>query len=473
MADKACVLIVDDEQTVCWSLGRALSGNGRDVATAASAEEGLALCEQQRPDVVLLDVRLPGMSGVEALQKFRQLDSQLPVIVMTAYGDLDTAVGVVRDGAFDYVAKPFDLDEALRLVDRALRHRQTLAELKDSAPTQATFSDELVGRSPAMQEAFKRVALASQSDASVVIRGESGVGKELVARAIHRFSSRNDGPFLPVHVASLNSSLIESELFGHVKGAFTGATVDRLGLFTLADGGTVFLDEIGEIPLGVQVKLLRLVEQREALPVGGMTPQRLDVRLLAATYRNLETMVRAGTFRHDLYYRVAVFDIEIPPLRERIEDILPLAEHFLRRVAPAAPPIPPETVRWLESHPWHGNGRELRNALEHAAILSRQGPLLPEHFPRLSSQILAEPAKSADEELQQALRLWCQAKLDNAGGEKVENLYATMLSQIEPVLLEEVIRRVHGNRWAAAEQLGLNRATVRKRLRAYGLEDRA
>src|SRR5262245_12018756 len=235
-----------------------------------------------------------------------------------------------------------------------------------------------------MQLVFKRIALVSPRDACVLITGESGTGKELVARAIHRHSSRRDRPFLPVHVAALNPSLVESELFGHVKGAFTGASQARPGLLALAEGGTVFLDELADIPLPVQVKLLRVLEHNEVLPVGANQTHRLDIRILSATHQDLAQRVVEGGFRHDLFYRLNVFQIHLPPLRERPGDILPLAEHFLRRFAAGALPLPPETQKFLVSMPWLGNVRELRNALEHAAILSRGGPLLPEHFPALT-----------------------------------------------------------------------------------------
>src|SRR5205823_6591289 len=238
--------------------------------------------------------------------------------------------------------------------------------------------EEFVGRSPVMQAAFQRIALVAPREACVLVTGESGTGKELVARAIHRYSARRDRPFLPVHIAALNPNLVESELFGHVKGAFTGATGARPGLLALADGGTVFLDELADIPLPVQVKLLRALEHNEVLPVGANQPQPLNIRILTATHQDLGRCVAEGRFRHDLYFRLNVFQVPLPPLRERPEDVEPLAEHFLRRFEPNALPLPAETVRFLQSLPWFGNVRELRNALEHAAIVARGGPLLPE-----------------------------------------------------------------------------------------------
>jgi two-component system nitrogen regulation response regulator GlnG len=461
------ILIVDDEEAVCWALERALSKEGHRVAVASSAEDAFALAQKQRFDAVLLDVRLPGMDGLSALGRLRELTSDAPVIVVTAFGNLSTAVKAVEGGAFDYLAKPFDLGQALEAVARALQRRAQPAV----APTDngaAEPPEEIVGRSQAMQTVFKRIALVAPRDACVLITGESGTGKELVARAIHRHSPRRDRPFLPVHVAALNPNLVESELFGHVKGAFTGAAQARPGLLALADGGSVFLDELADIPLPVQVKLLRVLEHNEVLPVGGNQPEPLQIRIIAATHQDLAHRVAEGHFRHDLYFRLNVFQVHLPPLRERPEDIPALAEHFLRRFEPSALPLAAATVQFLQSLPWLGNVRELRNALEHAAIVARGGPLLPEHFPTLA--ISPGPSTPA-EQLAAAVRLWLTEQMKPASGEAPSELYAELLRGIEPALFDEVMRRVQGNRWVAAKWLGLNRATVRKKLGMYGLTD--
>jgi two-component system nitrogen regulation response regulator GlnG len=458
------ILIIDDEEGICWTLQRALAREGHQVQVAASAEQAFERIVQQRPDAILLDVRLPGMDGLTALGRLRQLTHDAPIIVVTAFGNLNTAVKAVEGGAFDYLAKPFDLNQALDAVARALQRRA----LDDSAPAgpgkPAPGSEEIVGSSPAMQVVFKRIALVAPRDACVLITGESGTGKELVARAIHRYSGRRERPFLPVHVAALNPGLVESELFGHVRGAFTGATQSRPGLLALADGGTVFLDELGDIPLPVQVKLLRALEHNEVLPVGGNQPEPLRIRILAATHQDLPRLVQENLFRHDLFFRLNVFQIHLPPLRDRPEDILPLVEHFLRRFEPGALPLLPETNGFLRSQPWLGNVRELRNALEHAAILARGGPLLPEHFPTVASGVATgDPT----EQLTGVVRQWVEEKLKQSRPEAPTNLYAELLRCVEPALLEEVMRRVQGNRWVAAQWLGLNRATVRKKLGLY------
>jgi two-component system, NtrC family, nitrogen regulation response regulator GlnG len=465
--DRKHVLIVDDEEAVCWALERALTREGYSVSVAASAEQAFALLARRRPDAVILDVRLPGMDGLTALARIRELADDVPVIVATAFGNLPTAVRAVEGGAFDYLAKPFDLGQALDAVGRALNRPPAPEEAsRERERPEAEAPEEIVGRSPAMQAVFKRIALVAPRDACVLITGESGTGKELVARAVHRYSPRRDRPFLPVHVAALNPNLVESELFGHVRGAFTGATQARPGLLVLADGGTVFLDELADIPLPVQVKLLRVLEHNEVLPVGGTQTQPLNIRILAATHQDLGRCVAEGRFRHDLYFRLNVFGVSLPPLRERPEDIEPLAEHFLRRFEPRALPLLPETVRFLQGLPWFGNVRELRNALEHAAIVARGGPLLPEHFPR---NALDPSAQTPAEQLAATVRKWLADRVRAAGGRPPADLYGELLRCVEPALLEDVMRRVQDNRWVAAQWLGLNRATVRKKLAHYGL----
>jgi two-component system nitrogen regulation response regulator GlnG len=461
------ILVVDDEEAVCWTLERALRGEGHRVDVAPSAEVAFRLAQDHRPDVIILDVRLPGMDGLSALERLRQLSDDAPVIVVTAFGNLATAVRAVEGGAFDYLAKPFDLDHALITVGRALQRRALQPALPSAEPVEPP--EEIVGTSAVMQTVFKRIALVAPRDACVLITGASGTGKELVARAVHRYSARRDRPFLPVHIAALNPGLVESELFGHVKGAFTGAAQARPGLLALADGGTVFFDELADIPLPVQVKLLRVLEHGEVYPVGSSQAQPLSVRVLAATHQDLERKVAAGEFRHDLYFRLNVFRIHLPPLAERREDIVPLAEHFLRRLEPAALPLVAATVQYLLEQPWPGNVRELRNALEHAVIVARGGPLLPEHFPASSTLTPLSAACG----LADAVRRWLDDRIRAAAPASPADLYAELLRQVEPPLLDEVMRRLEGNRFVAAQWLGLNRATVRKKLALYGLAARS
>jgi two-component system, NtrC family, nitrogen regulation response regulator GlnG len=464
------ILLVDDEEAVCWALERALTRDGHRVTVAASAEQALVQAEKQHPDVIVLDVRLPGMDGLSALGRLRQLTGDAPIIVVTAFGNLGTAVRAVEEGAFDYLAKPFDLEQALESIHRALQRRALQQQTPPAEPdiSAAAAPEEIVGRSAAMQMVFKRIALVAPRDSCVLITGASGTGKELVARALHRYSARRERPFLPVHIAALNPNLVESELFGHVKGSFTGATQSRPGLLALADGGTVFLDELADIPLAVQSKLLRVLEHNEVLPVGSNQAQPLDVRILTATHQDLERRIADGAFRHDLFFRLNVFQIHLPALRERRDDILPLAEHFLQRIDARALPLLQQTAEFLTAQPWLGNVRELRNALEHAVIVARGGPLLPEHFPAVKTTF---GPLTVVEQLDAAVRAWFADRLKATPGTPPAALYQELLKCVEPALLDEVMRRVQGNRWVAAQWLGLNRATVRKKLGVYGLTD--
>ncbi|REK08261.1 MAG: sigma-54-dependent Fis family transcriptional regulator [Planctomycetota bacterium] len=461
------VLVVDDEESICWGLKRLLSESGHDVSVAASAEEALETVARRTPDLVVLDVRLPGMDGLTAMQRLRDLAGPIPIVVITAFGNLDVAVTAMRNGAFDYLAKPFDLEQAAIVIDRALAHRAPARSSEQSEPG-ATHA-ELLGTSPAMQEVFKRIALVSPTDASVLITGESGTGKELVARAVHRHSSRADRPFVPIHLASLSPSLVESELFGHVRGAYTGAEGERQGMLELADGATVFFDEAGDIPPSVQVKLLRVLEQHELVPVGSAEPRATSFRVIAATNRPLNDSGEKPALRRDLYYRLAAFEIALPPLRERVEDIPLLAEHFLRlahRGSASAPRLSEAALAELCRRPWPGNVRQLRHAVEHGMLLARGGEIGVEHLPPASE---LEPTGGAGDRLAVAVRAWTQQRL--AQGSSHGRLYQALLSQVEPSLFETVLSRTSGNRAAAADTLGIHRATLRKKLAGAGEED--
>ena len=461
---SATLLIVDDEEAISWALRKAFERLGHTVGVAASAEAALDLAEKLKPDAIILDVRLPGMDGLTALGRLREITRNAPIIVITAHGNLSTAVRAVEGGAFDYLAKPFDLSQALDAVARALASHTRPVE--EPTPTLEPDDEELVGRSLAMQAVFKRIALVAPTDASVLITGESGTGKELVARAVHRHSLRKDRLFLPVHVAALNPNLVESELFGHVKGAFTGAAQAKPGLLALADGGTVFLDELGDIPLPVQAKLLRVLEHQDVLPVGGSVPTKINVRVLAATHADLLKQVNAGLFRHDLYFRLNVFEVHLPTLRDRPEDIPQLCDHFLRRFG-VSPALGDETAGYLRSRMWPGNVRELRNALEHAAIVARGGPLLPDHFPPPAA--VGGPETVA-QRIGALVRDWVREQ--SQGAEPTE-LYDELLRCVEPALLDEVLQQTNNNRVASARRLGLARATLRKLIAKYRAPDEA
>lgn len=464
------VLIIDDEEPIAWALRRAFEREKCKVAVAATAEEGLAKAKQSPPDVVFLDVRLPGMDGLTALGELKKVAPNAAVVVITAHGNLNTAVKAVEGGAFDYLAKPFELAQALDAAKRAMANRESSTNGGREPPVALgevdNNPDALVGRSPAMQTVFKRIALVAPSNACVLITGESGTGKELVARAIHANSPRRGKPLFAAHVAAFNPNLVESELFGHVKGAFTGADKARDGLLKLADGGTVFLDELADIPLPVQAKLLRVLERQEVQPVGANESHTVDVRVVSATHTDLSAAVREGKFRHDLFFRLNVYPIHLPPLRDRVDDIPILSEHFLRKfgIANPAGALPAETLAFLKARPWPGNVRELRNALEHAAIEARGGPLRPEHFPEPTTA--TGPASTA-ERMRSLVAEWVRELVQALDGKEPADLHQKLIEEVEPAVVDEVLRQVDGNRLVAARWLGLARATVRKLIRKY------
>jgi len=466
----AHLLIIDDEDSICWGFSKLAAKMGHTAASAATAEEGLRLAAEQPPDAIVLDVRLPGMDGLEAMGHFRRELGAVPIIIMTAHGQLPVAVRAVRGGAFDYLVKPFDLAVAERCIARALAHaeRPPAATPADGA---AADADEMVGSSPPMREVFKRIALVAASDACVLLRGESGTGKELAARAIHRYSRRAAGPFVAINVASLSPTLAESELFGHARGAFTGADEARKGLLEQADGGTIFLDEVADIPAPIQVKLLRALEHREMLPVGANRPVQSDFRIISATHQDLPRLVAEGVFRHDLYFRLITFEIEIPPLQDRCEDIAPLAEHFLGLLAAKSdepvPSISPAAMKELIERPWHGNVRELRNAVEHAVVLARTGTIMPEHLPPpLAASLVFGGAR--EDSLAELVRRWARLQLNDAPA--ADDLYERFIELVEPPLLRAVMEEYHGQCATAARRLGMHRTTLRKKLDQYGIE---
>ena len=462
------ILVVDDEESICWSFREFLGDEGHRVETAATAEDALRIAGEVRPDAVLLDVRLPGVDGLTALPRLRERSGGSPVVVMTAFGDLETAVRAVESGAFGYLIKPFDLDQAADLIRRALAAGKRAVPPRASA-LEPELRDGLVGSSPPMQALFQRIALVAATDVPVLITGESGTGKELVARALHRYGSRRDGPFVPVCLPALSPSLVEAELFGHARGAFTGAGQDRKGLLELAHGGTVLLDEIGDAPASLQVKLLRAIENREITPVGDPRARPVNIRVLAATNRPLPEMVASGTFREDLYFRLAAFPIRVPSLRERPEDIPALAAHFLGRCRgrlDGGSDLADDVAESLRSRPWAGNVRELRNAIEHAAILARGGPIRVEHLPA-SSAASPDPGRP---DLPGAIAVWAVAEAGRIDLERSEgDLLARFLRETEPPLLRAALDRCGGNRAAAAQLLGIDRATLRQKLKRHGI----
>lgn len=467
------VLVVDDEQSICWGLVKLAENLGYSATAVGSAEQGLNAARQQQPNLILLDVRLPGMDGLTALEKFSELLGPVPVIMMTAYGELETAVEAIRRGAFEYLVKPFDLDLAERTIQRAFTLRPQASEEGTQEAPRDSSAQPIIGQSSALQEVFKQIALVAPTDACVHLWGESGTGKELVARAIHRYSRRADGPFVPVNLASLSPALAESELFGHVRGAFTGAQQSRRGFLEQAHGGTLFLDEVADIPLPLQVKLLRALEHGEIWPVGADQPCRSDFRVVSATHQDLRQRVTDGQFRHDLYFRLNTFQIEIPTLRRRREDIPVLARYFVTALSARTNASPSslseEALDELGRRPWHGNVRELRNAIEHALILARGGAITPAHLSPAAPAV--GPEESTDPEvIQRLLQNWVESELQ--GNVEPNELHAKLLELVEPPLLSACLEAARGQVLTVARWLGLHRTTVAKKLQQYRLEEK-
>lgn len=462
------ILVVDDEPSICWGLKEILGGEGHNVSVASNGEDAVKLAREQCPDVVMMDVCLPGIDGVNALGQIRDLSpNPPPVVIMTAFGSLDVAVRSLTAGAFDYLPKPFDLDQAVDVVQRALNRAESITH----ATEQPLTSAKLLGRSPVMQRVFKEIALVAETDAAVLITGESGTGKELVADAIHANSKRRGGPFIPICLGALSPQLIESELFGHVKGAFTGADTPRLGLLQMADRGTVFLDEIGDVPLPIQVKLLRALERKEVTPVGDARPRPSDFRVVAATNRSLPELVAQGEFRADLFFRLSAFQLQLPPLRTRGDDITLLAEHFLRQVASRSPGFSPECLQVLHTRTWPGNVRELRNSIEHAAILARQETVQPHHLPAPQLADPGSPTQLSESSIVDFVTDWVKRRADSQGELTPAQWHDDMLSLIEPPLIRAALAAAGGHRAKAADLLGWHRGTLREKSRKYGIDE--
>ena len=465
------ILIVDDEESVRWVLKKALEKEGLEAVLAKDAAEAFSRLQEGGIAVVLMDIRMPGMSGLDALEQIQKEGRNISVIIMTAQSTMQNAIEAMRRGAYDYITKPFDLDEVSILVKKALDVRH-LSEEVDTlrAEVREKYEGGLVGATSAMQEIYKTIGRVAESDATVLIHGESGTGKELVARAIHFHSKRSGRPFIAVNSAAIPSELLESELFGHEKGSFTGAVARKLGKFEAAAGGTLFLDEIGDMSLSLQGKLLRVLQEREFERVGGTEPIRTDVRVIAATHHNLEKMVRENKFREDLFYRLNVIQINIPPLRKRKDDIIPLAEHFLRKYRDGrgvtAKTFTPETLKVLRAYDWPGNVRELENAVQRAVTLAQGDKIFPDALP---PQIF-KPGQGVTISFENFLEEKLADLVDRLGGLDHGDIYSMVVQRVEKPLLTLVLRKTEGNQVRAASLLGINRNTLRKKIRELGIK---
>jgi nitrogen regulation protein NR(I) len=465
------VLIIDDDDQLRTSFVKLLTEEGFSVQGAPSGEAGLELFHKEVPDLVVLDMRLPGMNGFETFQAIHEIEPKLPVIIMTAYGTTETAIEATKVGAFDYVLKPFDIPDMLKVIGQALEAGRFMRSPvnMDAAPEE-TEGEAIIGRSEQMQEVYKAIGRVSSTDATVLIRGESGTGKELVARAIYHHSLRANKPFHVINCVAIPETLLESELFGYEKGAFTGATHRRVGKVEQAKRGTVFLDEIGDMPISIQAKILRLLQEKKIERLGGRETISVDVRIIASTNRELETAIKENQFREDLYYRLKVVTIWLPPLRERKDDIPLLTEYFASRhstdLGTQNPGIAKEAKEMLINHPWPGNVRELGNAIQKALIFNRGAPISLED---ITPSIMGKDIKKKDfgETGDQAIRQWVREALTTSAE---DNIFDSCTDRFASILISEALNITGGNRSQAAKLLGLSRPTLHSKIEKYRLK---
>jgi two-component system nitrogen regulation response regulator GlnG len=463
MTAPAPVWIIDDDRSIRWVLEKALTREGIACQSFSSASDALRELDRSTPGVVVSDIRMPGVSGLELLQSLKTRAPKVPVIIMTAYSDLDSAVAAFQGGAFEYLPKPFDVDQAVELIRRALAETGATGE----APAPSAAVPEILGQAPAMQEVFRAIGRLASSHATVLITGESGTGKELVAHALHRHSPRAAGPFIALNTAAIPRDLLESELFGHERGAFTGAQAQRRGRFEQADGGTLFLDEIGDMPAELQTRLLRVLADGQFYRVGGHTPLKVDVRVIAATHQDLETRVREGLFREDLFHRLNVIRLRLPALRERREDIPLLARHFMQKSARdlgmEAKTLSDATLARLAALPWRGNVRQLENVCHYLTVMAPGQVVEPADLP--PDLIDAQPPGQTGD----WLRLLAQEADERlARGEM--GILDPLGEAFEKTLIAAALRRTGGRRIEAAQLLGWGRNTLTRKIQELGLD---
>ncbi|HMM11044.1 MAG TPA: sigma-54 dependent transcriptional regulator [Bacteroidales bacterium] len=465
MNDIKQILIVDDEEHVRYSLRKLLKKPGFEITEASNGIEALKKLEADgEPHLMLMDIEMPGMNGLEAIQKIKERFPSLPVIIITAYGTTERVIAAMKHGAFEYLEKPFDIARLQRIVGEALEIRRLSDESRTAQPLPGfSPADTIIGESPAMKEVFKMIGRVAVSDVSVLVTGESGTGKELVAKAIHQFSDRSSKPFIAINCAAIPENLLESELFGHEKGAFTDAHQSKAGKFEQAEGGTLFLDEIGDMSLALQAKLLRVLQDNTFQRLGSNRTLHSTARIISATNKNLEHAITEGKFREDLYYRLKVIAINIPPLRVRREDIPVLAAYFLKRYSlemkKSLPALPPESMELLLGHSWPGNVRELENLIKRLILLSKANVITPD-------QISSELDSSTRETAAQA----SFSTLDEFNPKEVEGrLYELVIGKAEEELIRKTIVWCKGNLSRTSKMLGISRAMLYERMNKYGL----
>lgn len=460
------VWIIDDDRSIRWVLEKALQQSGIETDSFETGDKALARLQSQKPDAVISDIRMPGMDGLSLLATLHKDNPALPCIIMTAHSDLDSAVSAYQGGAFEYLPKPFDVDEAVAVTQRALAHAQ---EQTQDVVVAAPESAEIIGEAPAMQEVFRAIGRLSQSNITVLINGESGTGKELVARALHRHSPRKEGPFIALNMAAIPRDLIESELFGHEKGAFTGAAALRQGRFQQADGGTLFLDEIGDMPAETQTRLLRVLADGEFYRVGGHTPVKVDVRIIAATHQDLEHLVEENRFREDLFHRLNVIRIHLPKLADRREDIAKLSQHFFHKAASELDVEPkmltPEAETYLGSLTWPGNVRQLENTCRWITVMASGREV---HVQDLPPELMARKDSQAPSgDWEKALRHWADQSL--ASGQ--QDILSKAVPTFERALIETALKHTAGRKRDAANLLGWGRNTLTRKLKELGMAE--
>ncbi len=464
--NKDKIWIIDDDRSIRWVLEKALEKADMEVISFENANRVLVDLQKQQPDAIVTDIRMPGMNGLELLDRINADYPDLPVIIMTAHSDLDSAVSAYQGGAFEYLPKPFDIDEAVEMVSRAVELRR---EKQIDTPEESITKTEIIGEAPAMQEVFRAIGRLARSNITVLINGESGTGKELVAHALHRHSPRADKSFIAINTAAIPKDLLESELFGHEKGAFTGAQSLHRGRFEQADGGTLFLDEIGDMPAELQTRLLRVLAEGEFYRVGGRTAVKVDVRIIAATHQNLEKLVDEGRFREDLFHRLNVIRIHVPPLRERREDIPLLMNFFLAAAAKElnaeVKRLLPETERYLTGIDWQGNVRQLENICRWLTVMAPgQEVHMDDLPPELRESYQTESI--ATDNWQKALERWADNRL--VSGE--QDLLDTAVPDFERIMIRSALRRTGGRRQDAAKLLGWGRNTLTRKIKDLGME---